>query len=139
MGFSRQEHQSGLPCHSPGYLHNPGVKPRSPTLQADSLPSEPPGKPKNTGMGSLSFLQEIFLTQELNWGLLHCWWILHQLSYQRSPSVFLKLFLPGVPDSASRLGTISSGTWSLASSLPPWSKHVVDTQKKYLLLERLYE
>ena len=36
-------------------------------LQTDSLPSEPPGKPKNTGMGSLSLLQGIFLIQELNW------------------------------------------------------------------------
>ena len=42
----------------------------------DSLPSEPPGKPKNTGVGSLSLLQGIFLTQESNWGLLHCRWIL---------------------------------------------------------------
>ena len=44
----------------------------SPALQEDSLPSEPPGKPKNTGVGSLSFLQGIFLTQELNQGLPHC-------------------------------------------------------------------
>ena len=35
----------------------PGIKPRSPALQVDSLPSEPPGKPKNTGVGSLSYLQ----------------------------------------------------------------------------------
>ena len=35
-------------------------QPRSPTLQADSLPAEPPGKPKNTGLGSLSLLQQIF-------------------------------------------------------------------------------
>jgi len=54
----------------------------SPTLQADSLPAEPPGKPKNPGVGSLSLLQQIFLTQELNWGLLHCRQILYQLSYQ---------------------------------------------------------
>ena len=40
----------------------PGIKPRSPTLRADSLPAEPEGKSKNTGMGSLSFLQGIFLT-----------------------------------------------------------------------------
>ena len=54
-------------------------------LQADSLPAEPEGKPKNTGVGSLSLLQGIFLTQELNQGLLHCRWILYHLSYQRSP------------------------------------------------------
>ena len=46
---------------------NPGIEPRSPSLQADSLPAESQGKPKNTGMGSLSLLQWIFLTQELNW------------------------------------------------------------------------
>ena len=44
----------------PRGLPNPGIEPRSPTLQADSLLSEPPGKPKNTGVGSLSFLQAIF-------------------------------------------------------------------------------
>ena len=50
-------------------------------LQADSLPSEPPGKPKNTGVGSPSLLQWIFPTQESNWGLLHCRQIFYQLSY----------------------------------------------------------
>ena len=45
MGFSRQEYWSGLPFPSPGDLSNPGIKPTSPTLWADSLPSEPPGKP----------------------------------------------------------------------------------------------
>ena len=44
MGFSWQEYQSGLPFPSPGYLPNPGLEPRSPTLRADALPSEPPGK-----------------------------------------------------------------------------------------------
>ena len=43
--FSRQEYWSGLPVPSPGYLPNPGIEPQSLTLQADSLPSEPPGKP----------------------------------------------------------------------------------------------
>ena len=59
----------------------------SPVLQADSLPAEPQGKSKNTGVGSLSLLQWIFLTQELNQGLLHCRWIPYQLSYQGSPSI----------------------------------------------------
>ena len=57
---------------------------RSPTLQVDSLPSKPPGKPKNTGVGSLSSLQGIFPIQKLNQGLLHCRQILYQLSYQGS-------------------------------------------------------
>ena len=43
MGFSRQEYQNGLPFHSPGDFPDPGIKPRSPTLQADALPSEPAG------------------------------------------------------------------------------------------------
>ena len=57
----------------------------SPALQVDSWPSEPPGKPKITGVGSLSLFQGIFPTQESNRGLLHCGWILYQLSYQGSP------------------------------------------------------
>ena len=40
MGFSRQGYWSGLPFPSPGDLHDPGIKPRSPALQADSLPTE---------------------------------------------------------------------------------------------------
>ena len=50
--------------HSPGDLPDSGIKPRSPTLQADSLPAEPQGKSKNTGVGNLPLLQGIFLTQE---------------------------------------------------------------------------
>ena len=46
MEFLRQEYWSGLPLPSPGDLPNAGIKPSSPTLQADTLPSEPPGKPK---------------------------------------------------------------------------------------------
>ena len=45
MGFSGQEYWSGVPFPSPGDLPNLGIKPRSPTLQADALISEPPGKP----------------------------------------------------------------------------------------------
>ena len=41
MGFPRQEYWSGLPFPSPGDLSDPGIEPRSPTLQVDSLPSEP--------------------------------------------------------------------------------------------------
>ena len=85
-GFSRQQYWNSLPCPPPGDLLNPAMEPLSPTLQTDSLPSEPPGKPKKTRVGSLSLLKGIFLTQELNWGLLHCRWILYQLSYQGSPT-----------------------------------------------------
>ena len=44
MEFSRSEYWSGSPFPSPGDLLNPGLEPRSPTLQADSLPAEPQGK-----------------------------------------------------------------------------------------------
>ena len=107
MGFSRQEYWSGLPFSglpfpSPADLPKPGIEPRSPALQTDSLPSEPARKPnpmgrsllvssvhgeslgKNTGVGCQFLLQGIFLTQELNPGLLHCRQILYQLSYEGS-------------------------------------------------------
>ena len=72
-----------------------GIEPRSPALQADSLPAEPPGKPKNTGVGNLSLLQQIFLTQGLKWGLLHCRWILYQLSHEGSLTYLLRNLYAG--------------------------------------------
>ena len=77
MEFSRPEYWSGWPFLSPGDLPNLAIKPRSPTLQVDSLPVEPQGKPKNTGVDNLSLLQRMFPTQESNQGLLHCRWILY--------------------------------------------------------------
>ena len=67
-------HQASRPWDSPGKNTgevvmpssrgpNPGIESRSPTLKAESLPSEPPGKPKNTGVSSLSLLQGIFPTR----------------------------------------------------------------------------
>ena len=56
------------PFHSPGDLPNPRIEPKSPASQVDSLPPEPPRKPKNTGMGTLSLLQAVFLTQEMELG-----------------------------------------------------------------------
>ena len=85
MESSRSEYWNGQPFPSPGNLPNPGMEPRSPAFQVNYLPAEPSGKSKNTGVGSLSLLQQIFSTQELNWGLLHRRGILHQLSYQGSP------------------------------------------------------
>ena len=49
----------GLPCPPPGDLPDPGIEPRSPALQADSLPSDPPGKAMNTGVGSLPSLGDL--------------------------------------------------------------------------------
>ena len=54
MGFSRQKYWNRLPFTSPGDLPNPGIEPTSPTLQADTLPSEPPGKPKLSGGCNIS-------------------------------------------------------------------------------------
>ena len=51
MEFSRQEYWNGMPFPYPGDLPNTGIQPKSPALQADSLLSEPPGKPMNIGVG----------------------------------------------------------------------------------------
>ena len=69
-------------------------EPRFPTLQVDSLPGEPWGKPRNTGVGSLSLLQRIFWTQKLNQSLLHCRQILYQLHYQGNPHLLIDICFP---------------------------------------------
>ena len=90
MGFSRQEYWSELPCPPSGDLPDPGTELASsatPALSGGFFTAEPPGKPKNTGVGGLSLLQGIFPTQELNQGLLHCRQILYELRCQESPSL----------------------------------------------------
>ena len=57
MEFSRPVYWSGQPFPSPGDLPNPGIEPRSLILQVGSLPADPQGKPKNTGVDSLSLFQ----------------------------------------------------------------------------------
>ena len=81
-GFSRQEYWSGLTCPPRGDLCNPGIEPRSFTLQVDSLPSGPPRKPMDTGVGSLPS-PGIFQSR------VTCFagGFFHQLSYQRSPQL----------------------------------------------------
>ena len=110
-GFSRQEYWSGLPCPPPGDLPNPGIEPKSPALQADSLPAEPPGKPKNTGMGGLSLLQRILLIQESNQGLLYCRWILYQLNCQGSPYFLIppSICVSEIVDSVNRFKSSKKG------------------------------
>ena len=101
MGILQARILEWLPCPPSGDLPNPGIKPRSPSLQADSLSSDSPGKPQNTGVDSLSLLQKIFLTQELNQDLLCYRLILHQLSYQESPSIQemqVQPLSPGAPE-----------------------------------------
>ena len=89
MGFSREEYWGGLPCPPPGDLPNPGIKPRSPALQVDSLLSEQADFfiVWATREARESLLQGNFLTQELNQSLLHCRQILYQLSYEESLSL----------------------------------------------------
>ena len=115
MGFSRPEYWSGQPFPSPGDLPNLGIEPRSPALQVDSLPAEPQGKPKNTGLGSLSLLQQLFPTQELNGGLLHCRQILYQLSYEGSPIIGMRW---GEVKSLSRVRLFAT-PWTVAYQAPP--------------------
>ena len=115
MKFSRPGYWSGWPFPSPGDLPNPGIEPRSPALWVDSLLAELQGKPKNTGGGSLSLLQQIFLTQELNLGVLHCRCILYQLSYQGSPGI--NSYLPIFPHHFFSSDHSSS---SLSSSRKPY-------------------
>ena len=67
----RPRHQTQVSCTAGGFL-----------------PAEPPRKPKNTGVRSLSLLQGVFPTQEPNRGLLHCKRILYQLSYEGSPGMW---------------------------------------------------
>ena len=57
LEFSRPEYWREKSFPSAGDLPNPGIEPKSPTLQADPLSAEPQGRPKNTGVGSLSLLQ----------------------------------------------------------------------------------
>ena len=82
------EYWSGLAIPSTADLLDPGFEPGSPDLQVDSLLSDLPGKPKNSAVGSLTLLQQIFPTQESNQGFLHCSWILYQLSHEGSPKYF---------------------------------------------------
>ena len=68
VGFSRQECWSGLPFLSPGDLPNPGIEPRSPALQADILPSKPPGKPSMRDECNCPVVWTFFSTATLgNW------------------------------------------------------------------------
>ena len=127
MEFSRPEYWSVKPFPPPGDLPNPGIEPRSPALQTDSLPAEPAEKPNKTGVDRLSLLQQIFLTKELNQGLLHCRWILYQLSYQGSKAM-AKSPLPFRPHSSmvrregltqQLLTPLVQADWPLVGTLNP--------------------
>ena len=70
MGFSRQGYWSGLPFPSPEDLPDPGIEPRSLALQADALPSEPPGKPITKTLSKNAFTG-LFSQLVLLWDTLH--------------------------------------------------------------------
>ena len=84
-----------------GIFPNQGSNPGLPQLRADSLLSEPPRKPKNTGVGGLSHLYGNFLSRELNRGLLHC-----RLSYQGSPGSLTAVCNPCTVSIIIRAGTL---------------------------------
>ena len=84
--FFRPEYWSGCPFPSPRSSQSRDRTQVS-ALQADSLSAQPQGNPKNTGVGSLSFLQWTVPTQGLNRGLLHCRQILYHLSQKGSPRI----------------------------------------------------
>ena len=100
MEFSRPEYWSGLPCPSPGDLPTPGIKPRSPPLQADSLPAEPQGK----SVGKNHW--------EIGWGL-EIWWleVFESLGYHlgRRPWHPTPVLMPG--KSHGRRCLVSCSPW----------------------------
>ena len=133
MEFSRSGNWSGQPIPSPGYLPNPGIEPRFPALQANSLRAEPQGKPKNTRVGSLSLLQGNFLTQGLNLGLLHCRHIFYHLSHQGSHIhiYYLCLYLyPGSSQSETP-GRVDNGPGVE-------NRELLQQEVEYLILETLH-
>ena len=90
-------------------------------LLADSLPAEPQGKPKNTGVGSISLLQGIFPTQESNPGLLHCRRIIYQLSHKGNLRILEWLAFPfsrNLPKLEIELGSPALQADSLPTELP---------------------
>ena len=101
MGFSRQEYWSGLPCPPPGDLPDPGIEPRSPALQADSLSSELPGKLILGGLDKLS----VWRFQESHWHIVNVFHFILSLSLSSSlPSLLMILPwpLPSVVEGATR-------------------------------------
>ena len=116
MQFPRQEYWSGLPFPSPGDLSNPGTEPRSPTLEADSLPSEPAGKPHNNWLIHSfvhSFTQQVFI-KSLNMYsyILELYWSIYPIMDQ-------KYFKKEIPDSFKKinLNLLPSGNFYIVFTL----------------------
>ena len=115
MGFSRQEYWSGLPFPSPRDLPNPGIEPRSPALEADTLTSEPPGKPNKTG--ALFSEEQRSLECCSPWGHKESdttWWLNNNKCSHRingTTDYWLSMGFPGdseVKASASNVGDLGS-------------------------------
>ena len=87
--FSRQEYWSGLPCPSPGDLPDPGIEPKSPTLQAHSLPFEPPGKPYIFLVG----ISNAMLCSQCSLSVLYHFALSHSVMFTLTP--WLSCSLPG--------------------------------------------
>ena len=90
-------------------------------IEGSFLSAEPQGKPKNTGVGSLSLLQRTFPTQESNSGLLHCRWILYDLSHKGSPRILEWVAYPfsrALPDPGIKPGSPALQVDSLLPELP---------------------
>ena len=104
----------------PGHLPNPGIESKSPALKVNSLSSEPPGKPKNTAVGSWSLLQGIFSTQELNQGLLLYMRILYQLNYQGSPKLKVVSYQKYNKENASLEFPPAESSFSIDHDLAPF-------------------
>ena len=115
---------TGVGCHAllQGIFPSQGSNPTSPSLQVSSLPSEPPGVLKNTGVGSLFLLQGNFPAKELNQGLLHCRWILYQLSYHMYILSLLSLPPTPLPSNSSKLWQSAELSFQCFLLICPWSQ-----------------
>ena len=119
LEFSRPEYWSGQLFPSPRDLPKPGTEPKSLALRADSLLAETQGKAKNTGVDSLSLLQQIFPTQESNQGLLQCRRILLSIDLSGKPKwkSLSHVWLFAVPWTIQSMKYSRPNDWSGYSSL----------------------
>ena len=119
------------------------LEPRSPSLQADSLPAESQGKSKNTGVGSHSLLQDIFLTQGLNPGLPHCRQILYQLNHKGSPRILEWVAVPFSresfwPRNRAGISCIAGGfftNWAIREAWIEIIKTLIESSQCYTMWE----
>ena len=98
VGFPRQEYWSGLPFPSSGYLPDPGIEPESPTLRADTLTSEPPGKPNMVIIqDNYSNLTRVMVTKCVSQFFEAAQWMFNtiivivSIPYSQKPSLFINI------------------------------------------------